>query len=658
MEHTRDLLNDRELAADARGRGSVVRSDTAVAAPLFEREVAFARLRASLADVSSGGGKLAFVSGEAGVGKTALVPRSTRIAKRQPRPHRNVRCALSPAPLRASLDIAASVGGRLRDLVEGGARPHDVSVAVMEELARRLTILVVEDVHGADDATLDVLGLLGKRILRSPALVIATYRDDELASTHPLRLVLGELATQDTVVRINVEPLSLEAIADLAAPYDVDPAELHRTTGGNPFFATEVLADVGPGIPQTVHDAVLARTARLSSRSAKLYRSHRSGAAGRRALAPRTPDGRASDALEECLASGMLAAAPGGVRFRHELARVAVEESLSPTRRAQLHRRALDALMAPPAGKHDLARIAHHAERADDDRAVLEFAPAAGARAAALGAHREAAAQFARALRFANDEPIDVRVELLNGHSVQCYLTAQEDDALSSAERAIECYQLLGDRLGQGAALRWRALVQLNRGFAHDATKTAHSAVAMLEELTPGPELAAAYATLASLGLFAEDGDEVILWGTRSMELAADLGHSETYVSALGTLGAHEGLRGSSVGRSQLAHSLDLALEAGLENQVGRAYVFLGMTGSREVARLHGGVRPAWARLLERARPRRLDPFLPRDAWLDRARTRRVGRRGNDRRSRSAGELHALLAPGEHRARPSARSSR
>jgi DNA-binding CsgD family transcriptional regulator len=560
-----------------------VSSDAAVAAPLLERGLALERLRTALASAEHGEGRLAFVSGEAGVGKTTLVHRfcegqleSTRVLVG------TCDALFTPRPLGPFLDVAESVGGRLRDVVDGSARPHDVSVALLEELLGRPTILVVEDVHRADDATLDVLGLLGRRIQRSSAVVIATYRDDELAATHPLRIVLGELATQDTIVRVRVEPLSLDAIADLAAPYDLDPAELYRTTGGNPFFATEILAAVGPGIPQTVRDAVLARTARLSPAATNVLEAvvvvpHEVELW----LLARLTEG-ASDALEECLASGILTEAPGGVRFRHELARATIEESLSPARRAHMHRRVLEALMAPPTGERDLARIAHHAERADDERAVLEFAPAAGTRAAVLGAHREAAAQFARALRFADNEPIGTQVELLNGHSVQCYLTAQEDDALASADRAIECYRLLGDPTRHGAALRWRAMVQLNRGFALDATQTAHSAVALLEDLPPGPELALTYAALASLGLLAEDGEEVALWGARSIELAKELGHAEAYVSALGSLGAVEALRGSNAGRAQLERSLELATEAGLENQVGRAYVFLGMAGSRE----------------------------------------------------------------------------
>src|SRR5262249_33626333 len=124
--------------------------------------------------------------------------------------------------------------------------------------------------------------------------------------------------------------------------------------------------------------------------------------------------------LEECLSSGMLASAPGGISFRHELARLAIEDALPGHRRQALHERALAALLQrdPP----DVARIAHHAEAAGDVDAVLEFAPAAAARAAGSDSKREAAAQYARALRFADRLDTDRRAELLEEYAYARYL--------------------------------------------------------------------------------------------------------------------------------------------------------------------------------------------------------------------------------------------
>ena len=167
----------------------------------------------------------------------------------------------------------------------------------------------------------------------------------------------------------------------MAGPYGVDADELYRRTAGNPFFATEALAAGEGEIPPTVRDAVLARAARLSAPARLVLEAM--------AVVPQQAElgllealaGDAGDHLEECLTSGMLKPQPYGVSFRHELARLAVEESLTPHRRVGLHRKALAALADPATGAPDLARLAHHAQAAGDGEAVLQFAPAAAARA-------------------------------------------------------------------------------------------------------------------------------------------------------------------------------------------------------------------------------------------------------------------------------------
>jgi predicted ATPase len=365
------------------------------ASELLERSRHLSALGESLAAVrDSSHGRLVLVGGEAGVGKTALV---RRFCKEQGRSARTVWGAceplFTPRPLGPLLDIAEETGGELGELVEGGARPHEVVAALMRELrARAPTILVLEDVHWADEATLDVLRLLGRRVEAVPALFLASYRDEELERAHPFRIVLGELATGQAIGRLKVERLSPAGVAKLAEPYGVDAEELYRKTVGNPFFVTEVLAAGEEEMPHTVRDAVLARAARLTPAARTVLEAV--------AVVPPQAElwllealaGEMVDHLQECLASGMLTADVGRVVFRHELARLAVEESLAPNQAIVLHAKALAALAEPPSGAPDLARLAHHAEAAGDAEAALEFAPAAAVRASSLGAHREAAA--------------------------------------------------------------------------------------------------------------------------------------------------------------------------------------------------------------------------------------------------------------------------
>jgi hypothetical protein len=129
-------------------------------------------------------------------------------------------------------------------------------------LSARHALVLIEDLHWADEATLDLLRYVGRRVGTTKSLVLATCRSDELGSTHPLRLVLGDLATTG-LQRLAPQPLSLGAVRELAGERSAEAEALHRTTGGNPFFLTEVLAAGGGGVPVTVRDAVLARAARL-----------------------------------------------------------------------------------------------------------------------------------------------------------------------------------------------------------------------------------------------------------------------------------------------------------------------------------------------------------------------------------------------------------
>jgi predicted ATPase len=216
--------------------------------------------------VTTGHGRLVLVRGEAGVGKTTVV---RRFADQQCPPARILWGAcdalFAPRALGPFVDVAQATGGELEEIVERGGRPHELLAALITAVAQRSpTVVVLEDLHWADEATLDVLRLLGRRVDRVRALVLATYRDDEFDRTHPLRVVLGELATGRAIERLDLAPLSPGAVAELAEPYGVDADELYRTTGGNPFFVVEALTAGTREIPPTVRDAVLARAARLS----------------------------------------------------------------------------------------------------------------------------------------------------------------------------------------------------------------------------------------------------------------------------------------------------------------------------------------------------------------------------------------------------------
>jgi DNA-binding CsgD family transcriptional regulator/tetratricopeptide (TPR) repeat protein len=512
---------------------------------LLERERELALLTEARARVETGpGGAVVLVSGEAGVGKTSLL-RRFRAEQANGTQTLWAGCdpLFTPRPLGPLLDIAEELGGDFAGAVAESRELHDLVGALLRTLATRgSTILFFEDVHWADEATLDVLRVLIRKIETVEALVVLAHRDDELEWSHPLRRMLGELATQHSVSRLKLAPLSPDGVAELAKPHGIDAAELYRTTGGNPFFVAEVLASGGDRIPTTVREAVLARGARLSRAAHSLLEAV--------ALVPPQAElwlleellGGAPVDLEECLATGMLRSEPAGIVFRHELARLAVEESVAPDRALAIHRRALSALADPPDGAPDLARLSHHAEAARDAAAVLRCAPLAAQRAEAVGAHREAAAQYARAFRFADGLPARERAELLERQAEACYVTDQYDEGIAAFERALEIHRAEADPLREGHVLCRLSEFLWCPGRTQESAQRARDAVSLLEKLPPGRELAQAYATLAASCDRGSRGAEAEQWAQRALELAERFGDEPTAIKALNVIGVDQAL--------------------------------------------------------------------------------------------------------------------
>ena len=540
---------------------------------LLERAGELSALADALSDVRSHrNGRVVLVGAEAGGGKTALLRRfsdesGARVLWGACDP------LFSPRPLGPLIGVADTLGGELGEAIGAGAGPHEVTTALVRELtAARGSVLVLDDVHWADEATLDVLRLLVRRVESVPALVLATYRDAELERTHPLRRMLGELASSNGVQRLKLAPLSREAVAELAEPHDADPDEVYAKTAGNPFFVVEALAAGGAEIPDTVRDAVLARAAPLSAGAKALLEAV--------AVVPQRAElwlleRIAADELanlDECLASGMLTTDATSVGFRHELARLAIEASVSVTRRIALHRDVLVALHDAPGGL-DLARVAHHAEAAGDADAVLEYAPAAAMRAAALGAHREAVSQYARALRFGARLAPAERAELLEEQAGSCYVTDQYDVGIAALAEAAECRRATGDALKEGDDIRRRSLFLWCPGRIDECAAAASEAVSVLESLPPSRELAMAYGNLAFTRAAAADVMGAVGWAERGLALAEDLRDAWVVLELRQQLAALAG----DVG--ELEKVASLARRAGNHGLVAQCFLDIGAGG-------------------------------------------------------------------------------
>ncbi|HET7426772.1 MAG TPA: LuxR C-terminal-related transcriptional regulator [Gemmatimonadales bacterium] len=360
-------------------------------------------------------------------------------------------------------------------------------------------VVLFEDLHWADAATLDLLQLVARRLGRLRVLVVCSYRDDEIGPRHPVRALLGNLAGTSAVTRLPVELLSPAGVAELATGHGVDTEELHRVTGGNPFFVTEVLSSPIGGIPPTVGDMMAARLAGVSPSARHIVDAVAVvGSPALFAVLNRLVEAD-SERVHELIDAGVLRPMGEGLGFRHELARMAVLDAIPILERQAWHARVLGLLSDDPAYARDVALLAHHAEAAGDAAAVLEHAPAAGAQAVAAGAHREAAAHYARTLRFGDVMPPARRAETLECFAQASVHNGQLLDAVGAWRDAARIRGELGDRLAEGNVLRLLAYVLWPSGRASEARRVGRRAVEILEALPPSRELAWAHVTMCQL---------------------------------------------------------------------------------------------------------------------------------------------------------------
>jgi DNA-binding CsgD family transcriptional regulator/tetratricopeptide (TPR) repeat protein len=349
----------------------------------------------------------------------------------------------------------------------------------------------------------------------------------------------------------------------------VDAAELHRVTGGNPFFVSEILEAGWPSVPPTVRDAVGARLARSSPGTRRVVESAAViGMRVDRSLLSSVLEGSGSTA-GECLTTGILVADGPGLRFRHELVRMAVEAGIAPHRKTELHARLLAELEA--GGDADPVLLAHHAEGAADEKAVLRHAPEAARRSSALGAHREAAAQFERALRFADDLDRPALAALHEGAAGEYSLLDRWEEAERALRVALQLRRELGDDLGVGKDLQrlCTTLWRLCRG--EESGRAAGEAVRVLEALPPGPELAWAYANLSTSYMLVGRSDEAVDFGEKACVLGEGLHQAGVLSHALTAIGSAS-LKSRLDGVDSVELALRIALAADLHEEAGLAY--------------------------------------------------------------------------------------
>jgi DNA-binding CsgD family transcriptional regulator/tetratricopeptide (TPR) repeat protein len=533
---------------------------------LIERDNELRLLEEHLRDATRGRGRMVLIGGEAGIGKTSLV---------QALADRRGEATLwwgacdalqTPHPLAPLHDIARAENVGFRALMSADTNRAELFEAVLTELqgSRRPILAVIEDVHWADDATMDLLKFLGRRIDRVACLLVVSFRDDQLTPAHPLRRLIGQLPPALTT-RIDVPRLSLAAVEVLARRALQSAQGLHAVTQGNPFFVTEVLRHGGEAVPRAVRDLVLARYAELHAGAQAVVRLA-CVVPGRmeRWLVERLL-GDDVAAIEASLGSGLLGSSiDGALVFRHELARVAIESSLVEPVARSLHAAVLGALRSDTRAQASLARLVHHAVRCDDHDAVMHYAPQAADQARQRGAYREAAAHYATALRHAEIAGVDDDAERvanwLDGYAGGCERSDQLDELIAARLRLGAMHRRAGHVVSDARNLSQLAMSYTLALRNREAEAASRQALALLEPLPPSADLATAWRVQAHLCMLARDHDQSIRYSSQALELAERLGERETAALAVNTLGAATIHVDYDAGRAHLLRALDIGV--------------------------------------------------------------------------------------------------
>ena len=542
---------------------------------LVERAEAIASLQTEFEKIANGEGHCVFISGEAGIGKTALVKVFCKQQQQKCVIYQGSCDALfTPRPLAPLYDIMLQVKSDLW--------PHSHTIEERSQLFleffhvvrqhKENIIIVFEDIHWADEATLDFIKFFARRISRLRCLFILTFRDYESNTGHPLRSVLGSLSP-DLFSRIQLEPLSKQAVYKLADEKGYNSETVYRISGGNPFYVNEILASYSPGIPDNVKDSVLSVYNQQEEETRKAWQIcsvvPEGLELGRFAKLKSTWEG-----IDRCFALKILIVKNNRVIFKHELYRRTIEASLSPFKRIELNKNILDVLLESYEEGEDIERIVHYAKNANENEVVVKYAPVAARQAASVGAHIEASKLFLTAIEYSDGNDIDRLLEFFEAVAYECYLTNQTKEAIIYAGKALEIWEGKKDIEKAGNCLRFLSRLWWFDGNRAEAEKFGKLAIEILQSQPTSKAKAMALSNMSQLKMLAEDHDECVYWGNMAIEMAKEIDDNEILSHAYNNVGSIKWKYGPSIeaGKNLLMESLQLALKNSFHEHAARAY--------------------------------------------------------------------------------------
>ncbi|HEY6900149.1 MAG TPA: AAA family ATPase [Puia sp.] len=550
---------------------------------LIERGGFITSLQAEFERIAEGEGHCVLVSGEAGIGKTSLLRAFTRLYKNEANIYQGTCDALfTPRPLAPLYDVIWQIWGS--DWEQGGNMNDRASLFTrfFHELGmlKGDTIIVFEDIHWADEATLDFIKFMVRRILRVHCLFILTYRDDEIHSRHPLRNVLGQLPA-DSFSRFQLTPLSKTAVEKLATQKGYSGENVYQISGGNPFYVSEILASYSLGVPDNIKDSILSVYNRQDDRTKQVWEILSVIPTGLEIQYLERMEPQYAQAVAQCLESGILQLKDDRIRFKHELYRRTVETSLSPFIRIALNKKILELFGDDFEKKGEIERIIHHAKNANDYELVVHYAPLAAQKAAGLGAHIEAAKLYQSAIEYYQGKDKDILLKLYEPYAYECYLTNKIKEAIIFQTKAHNIWKETEDVENLGNCTWFLSRLWWFDGNRHQAEKYAALAIETLRDEPSSRAKAMTYSNMSQLKMLGEQLIECIYWGDIAIALARELGDEEILCHALNNTGtAQMGVVAlKERGESLLRQSLALALKNSFQEHAARAYANMASVG-------------------------------------------------------------------------------
>jgi DNA-binding CsgD family transcriptional regulator/tetratricopeptide (TPR) repeat protein len=542
---------------------------------LLEREAYLDTMNSIFKGIAGRGGHTLFIAGEPGIGKTSLVREFTNNIENKIRILSGGCDALfTPRPLGPLFDLSANLSAEFQRILRSNANRSALFNAFLDELRgkNQTTILIFEDVHWADEATLDLIKYFSRRVTLVNCLFIVTYRDDDADKDLRLRTIMGEIPAQQQT-RMKIQRLSMDSVEALAKNSHLEAGEVYRLTRGNPFYVKEILAHYSPGIPENIKDSILSVFYAQPERVRNLWQqiSTLSGKVDIKLLELIIPN--LYTEIEQCIKSGVLLMEEHHLMFKHELYRKTIEENLTAYKRIQLNSRVLDVLLSNREGDRDLALIVHHAKNSHNKPVVAEFAPIAARDAAIHGAHYEAAKLLMTAIQY-SDAKENVLAELYEQYAYECYLTNQISAAIDAQKKALSVWADKDEKIKVGSSLRLLSRFCWFKGIREEAEKYGLEAISALEKVSHLPEMAKAYSNYAQLKMLSSEKEKALEYGQKAIDLANKIHDEETLSHALNNIGSALFQANGRI-PEQLYQSLEIALRNGFEEHVARAYTNL-----------------------------------------------------------------------------------